>query len=163
MPAEEVERALTQLTNAELMFRRGVPPDAEYTFRHALVQDAAYETLLRNQRQAFHARIASTIGNSVPGNCGNQARVVGATFYPGGTSAAGHRFTGSELALEPPRTPAIHKPPADYPIFAPRAEIVGSLYSPRKRSCIEPVFCCRCRHSRNRSSRYANSGPSFPS
>ena len=73
MPAEEVERALTQLTNAELMFRRGVPPDAEYTFKHALVQDAAYETLLRNQRQALHARIASTIGNSVPGNCGNQA------------------------------------------------------------------------------------------
>jgi predicted ATPase len=66
MPAEEVERALTQLTNAELMFRRGVPPDAEYTFKHALVQDAAYETLLRNQRQALHARIASTIETRFP-------------------------------------------------------------------------------------------------
>jgi hypothetical protein len=43
--------ALAQLEEAELLFRSGVPPDARYTFKHALVQDTAYETLLRSRRQ----------------------------------------------------------------------------------------------------------------
>ena len=51
---------LAQLVSAELMFRRGTPPDAEYTFKHALVQDAAYSTLLRSRRKQLHARIAAT-------------------------------------------------------------------------------------------------------
>ena len=42
MPQQRVDDALGQLVNAELIFRRGTPPDAEYTFKHALVQDAAY-------------------------------------------------------------------------------------------------------------------------
>ena len=61
MPKEKLDRALEQLFNAELIFRRGVPPDAEYTFKHALVQDAAYSTLLRSRRQQLHARIAATL------------------------------------------------------------------------------------------------------
>jgi tetratricopeptide (TPR) repeat protein len=52
--------------NAELIFRRGTPPDAEYTFKHALVQDAAYGTLLRSRRQQIHARIASTLEDRFP-------------------------------------------------------------------------------------------------
>jgi hypothetical protein len=51
---------------AELLFQRGTPPDAEYTFKHALVQDAAYSTLLRSRRQPLHARIASTLENRFP-------------------------------------------------------------------------------------------------
>jgi predicted ATPase len=47
--------------DAELIYRRGTPPDAEYTFKHALVQDAAYGTLLRSRRQQLHARIAETL------------------------------------------------------------------------------------------------------
>jgi predicted ATPase len=43
-----------------------VPPDAEYTFKHALVQDAAYSTLLRNRRQQIHARIATTLESQFP-------------------------------------------------------------------------------------------------
>jgi tetratricopeptide (TPR) repeat protein len=61
MPQHRVDDALAQLTSAELIFRRGTPPDAEYTFKHALVQDAAYSTLLRNRRQQLHARIAATL------------------------------------------------------------------------------------------------------
>jgi len=45
----------------ELIFQRGTPPDAEYTFKHALVQHAAYGTLLRNRRQQLHARIAAAL------------------------------------------------------------------------------------------------------
>ena len=53
--------ALAQLEEAELLFRSGVPPDARYTFKHALVQDTAYETLLRSRRQILHRQIADAL------------------------------------------------------------------------------------------------------
>ena len=61
MPEQRLDEELEQLVRAELVFRRGTPPDAEYTFKHALVQDAAYSTLLRTKRQQLHARIAITL------------------------------------------------------------------------------------------------------
>jgi class 3 adenylate cyclase/predicted ATPase len=61
MPPAQLDDALAQLVGAELIYRRGAPPDAEYTFKHALVQDAAYSTLLRSRRQQLHARIAATL------------------------------------------------------------------------------------------------------
>ena len=66
MPQQKLDEALEQLASAELIFRRGAPPDAEYTFKHALVQDAAYSTLLRNRRQQIHARIAATLESQFP-------------------------------------------------------------------------------------------------
>ena len=61
MPQQVLDDALEQLVRAELVFRRGTPPDAEYTFKHALVQDAAYSTLLRSTRQLLHGRIAAAL------------------------------------------------------------------------------------------------------
>src|SRR5262249_14746735 len=61
MPPAQLDAALAQLMSAELIYRRGTPPDAEYTFKHTLVQDAAYSTLLRSRRQQLHARIAATL------------------------------------------------------------------------------------------------------
>ena len=49
-----------------LAFRRGTPPDAIYTFKHALVQDAAYDSLLRSRRQELHAKIARVIEQRFP-------------------------------------------------------------------------------------------------
>src|SRR4029077_17259348 len=66
MPQPRIDDALEQLVSAELIFRRGTAPDAEYTFKHALVQDAAYSTLLRNRRQQIHASIASTLESRFP-------------------------------------------------------------------------------------------------
>jgi class 3 adenylate cyclase/tetratricopeptide (TPR) repeat protein len=66
MPQPQLDDALAQLLNAELIFRRGTPPDAEYTFKHALVQDAAYGTLLRDRRQQLHGRIAATLEQQFP-------------------------------------------------------------------------------------------------
>jgi class 3 adenylate cyclase/predicted ATPase len=57
----ELQSALDRLIEAGLLFRQGVPPHATYLFKHALVQDAAYGTLLREPRRALHARIAETI------------------------------------------------------------------------------------------------------
>jgi tetratricopeptide (TPR) repeat protein len=62
----ELQRALGQLEEAGLVFGRGTPPTATYLFKHALVQDAAYSTLLRDRRQALHARIALALENEFP-------------------------------------------------------------------------------------------------
>jgi predicted ATPase len=61
MPGQKLDDALDQLIAAELIFRRGSPPDAEYTFKHALVQDTAYGTLLKSRRQQIHGRIAAIL------------------------------------------------------------------------------------------------------
>jgi predicted ATPase len=66
IPKKRLDDALAQLVRAELIFRRGTPPDAEYTFNHALVQDAAYGTLLRRRRQQLHGRIAATLEGQFP-------------------------------------------------------------------------------------------------
>jgi predicted ATPase len=60
-PEAELASALDRLIAAGLLFRQGVPPHAIYMFKHALVQDAAYGTLLREPRRALHARIAETL------------------------------------------------------------------------------------------------------
>ena len=61
IPQPQLDDALEELVRAELIFRRGTPPEAEYTFKHALVQDAAYATLLHSRRRELHARVADTL------------------------------------------------------------------------------------------------------
>ncbi len=58
--------ALDRLVDAQLLFRRGTPPDADYVFKHALVQQAAYDGQLRSDRQALHARIVQAIETHRP-------------------------------------------------------------------------------------------------
>lgn len=62
-PAQEAEltAALAKLADAELIFCRGTPPDASYTFKHALVRDAAYESLLLEKRKSLHGQIADAL------------------------------------------------------------------------------------------------------
>ena len=60
-PDAELGSALDRLVQAGLLFRQGMPPHASYLFKHALVQDAAYGTLLREKRRALHGRIAQTL------------------------------------------------------------------------------------------------------
>jgi predicted ATPase/class 3 adenylate cyclase len=60
-PEAALGAALDRLSAAGLLFRQGVPPQATYLFKHALVQDAAYSTLLREGRRALHARIADIL------------------------------------------------------------------------------------------------------
>jgi class 3 adenylate cyclase/predicted ATPase len=63
---DKLRDALQQLVHAELVFRHGSPPHARYTFKHALVQDAAYASLLRGRRQQLHARIATVMEERFP-------------------------------------------------------------------------------------------------
>jgi class 3 adenylate cyclase len=62
-PEAELGSAIGRLIQAGLLFRQGVPPHATYLFKHALVQDAAYGTLLREPRRALHASIAKALEN----------------------------------------------------------------------------------------------------
>jgi hypothetical protein len=62
----ELQEALRRLVEAGLVFQRGLPPTAEYLFKHALVQDTAYSTLLRGPRQALHRRIAEALEQRFP-------------------------------------------------------------------------------------------------
>jgi len=62
-PEAELRSALDRLMEAGLLFRQGVPPHATYLFKHALVQDSAYGTLLREPRRALHVRIAEALEN----------------------------------------------------------------------------------------------------
>jgi class 3 adenylate cyclase/predicted ATPase len=63
---EFLQAGLTQLTSAELVFGRGEPPDSTYIFKHALVQDAAYSSLLRSKRQQLHNTIAEALEEHFP-------------------------------------------------------------------------------------------------
>ena len=65
-PEADLGSALDRLLRAGLLFRQGVPPHASYVFKHALVQDAAYGTLLRERRRALHARIAEALESQFP-------------------------------------------------------------------------------------------------
>jgi class 3 adenylate cyclase/tetratricopeptide (TPR) repeat protein len=75
-PQKQVDCALTALVDAELIWRRGNPPNAEYTFKHALVQDAAYGTLLRDARRALHARIVDALEHKFPDTAEAQPEVL---------------------------------------------------------------------------------------
>src|SRR4029077_2336612 len=80
MPEAELAAALDRLLAAELVFRRGCPPAASYTFKHALVRDAAYESLLKRRRQELHARIAASIEALFPQHVEAQPEVIAGHF-----------------------------------------------------------------------------------
>jgi class 3 adenylate cyclase len=82
---DKLGEALDQLVTSELVFRRGTPPDATYSFKHALVQDAAYQSLLRSRRQQLHARIAKAL-EAIPNAAETQPELLA------------HHFTEAALA-----------------------------------------------------------------
>ena len=93
-PEAELGAALDRLQTAGLLFRQGVPPRATYLFNHALVQDAAYGTLLREPRRTIHARIAEAFEQPVPRDRREPAGAAGASLHPGRTDREGRRPMG---------------------------------------------------------------------
>jgi predicted ATPase len=61
-----LQRELARLVAAELLYQRDVPPQARYLFKHALIQDAAYQSLLRSKRQQYHQQIAQVLEERFP-------------------------------------------------------------------------------------------------
>ena len=89
-PVEEktLQQALTRLVDAELLYQRGVPPEARYVFKHALIQDAAYQSLLKSRRQQYHRQIAQAL----------EARRGEATHTP--PELLAHHYTEAGLAAQ---------------------------------------------------------------
>ena len=61
VPEADLHQALAVLVEAEILYQRGILPNAAYTFKHALIQDAAYQSLLKSKRQHYHEQIARTL------------------------------------------------------------------------------------------------------
>ena len=66
IPEEELQRAIRSATDAELIYVGGIPPEATYQFKHALIRDAAYEALLRSRRKELHSRVAEVLVEQFP-------------------------------------------------------------------------------------------------
>ena len=85
-PWEEgiVHQGLHQLVAAEFLYQRGVPPQATYTFKHALIQDVAYQSLLRSTRQQYHQRIAQTLEAQFPETVATQPELLAQHYTTAG-------------------------------------------------------------------------------
>jgi class 3 adenylate cyclase/predicted ATPase len=84
----ELQSALNSLMAAGLLFRQGIPPQATYLFKHALVRDAAYGTLLREPRHALHASIAETLKSQFAEIAQSQPELLAHHFTQAGMTEA---------------------------------------------------------------------------
>jgi predicted ATPase len=83
-PEADLNAALDQLVSSELIFRRGAPPDVTYSFKHTLVQDTAYQSLLKSKRQQLHGRIAEALEQRFPEIAQTQPEVLAQRFTEAG-------------------------------------------------------------------------------
>jgi predicted ATPase/class 3 adenylate cyclase len=122
-----LQQALARLVDAELLYQRGVPPQATYLFKHALIQDVAYQSLLKSTRQQFHQRIAQVLETRFPAVVEAQPELVAQHYTAAGCAeqavsywqwagqhasdrsahleAISHFTTGIELLKSLPETP----------------------------------------------------------
>jgi class 3 adenylate cyclase/predicted ATPase len=87
-----LQRGLHQLVAAEFLYQRGLPPQATYTFKHALIQDAAYQSLLRSTRQQYHQRIAQVVEARFPEICDTQPELVAQHYTAAGCAEQAVRY-----------------------------------------------------------------------
>jgi len=73
---EALQASLAQLVDAELLYQRGLPPQATYLFKHSLIRDTAYESLLKSRRQQYHQQIAQALEERFPEISQTQPEIV---------------------------------------------------------------------------------------
>jgi len=108
LPEDDLRSALGRLVGSELVFQKGTPPDAIYSFKHALVQDAAHGSLLRSTRQQLHAQIAEALEAQSPETIENQPELLAQHYVEAGLvekaiafwGKAGHRSTARSAMAE---------------------------------------------------------------
>src|SRR3989442_11460278 len=125
---ETLRRGLHQLVEAEFLYQQGLPPQATYLFKHALIQDAAYQSLLRSTRQQYHQRIAQVLEARFPETVETQPELLAHHYTEAGLAeqaigywqragqhasdrsahleTISHLSTGIELLTSLPETPA---------------------------------------------------------
>jgi predicted ATPase/class 3 adenylate cyclase len=82
-----LQQALERLVEAELLYQRGVPPRGTYVFRHALIQEVAYQSLLRSMRQQYHQQIAQALVARFPETVDTQPELVAHHYTEAGLAA----------------------------------------------------------------------------
>jgi class 3 adenylate cyclase/predicted ATPase len=108
LPEDTLQTALARLVASELVLQRGTPPEAVYTFKHALVQDAAHDSLLRSSRQEMHAQIADALETHSPGLAESQPELLAQHYAEAGLveksvaswAKAGRRSTSRSAMAE---------------------------------------------------------------
>ena len=84
LDAATLQQELRRLVEAELVYQRGVPPQATYTFKHALIQDTAYASLLKSTRQQYHQRIAQVLEAQFPETAKTQPELLAQHYTEAG-------------------------------------------------------------------------------
>jgi predicted ATPase len=102
-PDAELATALDRLIAAGLLYRQGVAPQATYLFKHALVQDAAYGTLLREPRRALHARITEVLETQFTEIAENQPELLARHSTEAGLVEKAASLWGSRVQISPLR------------------------------------------------------------
>jgi predicted ATPase len=97
-----VQRELGRLVEAELLYQRGLPPQAIYRFKHALIQDAAYQSLLKRTRQQVHQRIAQVLEARFPETAATQPELLAQHYTEAGCKeqAVGYWLKAGQRAIE---------------------------------------------------------------
>jgi predicted ATPase len=84
---DTLRRGLRQLAEAEILYEQGLPPTSTYRFKHALIQDAAYQSLLKSTRQQHHQRIAQTLESHFPETVSTQPELLAHHYTEAGLTA----------------------------------------------------------------------------
>jgi class 3 adenylate cyclase/tetratricopeptide (TPR) repeat protein len=87
--------ALEQLAEADILLVQGLPPDSDYRFKHALIQDAAYENLLKSRRQILHRRVAEILRDRFPDTAAAEPEVLAHHFTQAGQADAAIEWWGN--------------------------------------------------------------------
>jgi predicted ATPase len=128
LDASTLQRELGRLVEAEIVYQRGVPPQATYVFKHALIQDAGYQSLLKSTRQQYHQRIAQVLEAQFPETAEAESELLAHHYTEAGLpeqavpawqragqqaiarsaflEAIAHLTTGLEVLQTLPETPA---------------------------------------------------------
>jgi predicted ATPase len=98
--ASELDNALSHLTQSGLVSRRGEIPNAVYSFKHALVQEAAYQTLLRSRRQQLHSKIAQALETRFSETAGSRPELLAMHFWEAGQPerSVSYRLQAAQLS-----------------------------------------------------------------
>src|ERR1700741_2832037 len=96
-----LQRELGRLVEAELVYQRGVPPEAYYFFKHALIQDAAYQSLLKSTRQQYHQRIAQVLEEQFAETVAGQPEFLAHHYTEAGLNeqAVGYWYHAGQSAI----------------------------------------------------------------
>src|SRR5262249_12985133 len=97
-----LQHELGRLVEAEIVYQRGLPPQATYMFKHALIRDSAYESLLRSTRQNYHHRIAQVLEAQFPTMVDQQPELLAHHCTEAGliAQAVGYWYKAGQSAIQ---------------------------------------------------------------